>query len=560
MSSSDYAHHHIKSFLRLDQSRKEVQHVANGADLTAENFQLPTEERTALAFPSLSMNFPILITDTAESIGMRIPNPGMTLKDFQRYIGKEVPLQVLDVERQEELDGWVFQDLVEYFQHKNEKSASTTTQKNPRRPAAQRACAQLNRPLVLNQLSLEFSELKLRQLVDAPRLVRQIDWITLAQDYLARDRTSFTSFSVPKVQYYLLTSAEGAFTDFHVDFGGSSVWYHVYSGSKDFCLFGPEYLDVYEKWISRPDQDSVFFPTLINETPIRLQLKEGQSLIIPSGWIHAVYTPVDSIVFGGNFLHSFSTTTQMEVFEMERRLRIPLRCRLPSFRELHFVVATMYMLHTTPASTTYETNSMKTLYTYLCRWWYECTLASLNEEDTQRIRKVGESAAEIFGFSDVEEFLRKFSSTAEREVGEDDSVDLSRDAEKRVEVAAHSGNLRPEASISHMHDTVLDVLKLPDAQGNSKFRIHLSAPAKLSNGIYPPRKNRQIPRETLLMVDEGSSAQKDVDWEPQSHCCKTRKDRRSPKRPLPASSTLSPLRNGKIKTARSRLLSKILKR
>ena len=33
-----------------------------------------------------------------------------------------------------------------------------------------------------------------------------------------------------------------------------------------------------------------------------VDLHEGDTLIIPSGWIHAVYTPVDSMVFGGNFL------------------------------------------------------------------------------------------------------------------------------------------------------------------------------------------------------------------------------------------------------------------
>ena len=30
----------------------------------------------------------------------------------------------------------------------------------------------------------------------------------------------------------------------------------------------------------------------------------GDTLVIPSGWIHAVYTPADSMVFGGNFLCS----------------------------------------------------------------------------------------------------------------------------------------------------------------------------------------------------------------------------------------------------------------
>ncbi|EFP04648.1 hypothetical protein CRE_31241 [Caenorhabditis remanei] len=34
----------------------------------------------------------------------------------------------------------------------------------------------------------------------------------------------------------------------------------------------------------------------------RVEIKEGYTAIIPSGYIHFVYTPEDSIVVGGNFL------------------------------------------------------------------------------------------------------------------------------------------------------------------------------------------------------------------------------------------------------------------
>ena len=39
--------------------------------------------------------------------------------------------------------------------------------------------------------------------------------------------------AVRQVLLYALMSPEGAFTDFHVDFGGSSVWYHIVSGRKE---------------------------------------------------------------------------------------------------------------------------------------------------------------------------------------------------------------------------------------------------------------------------------------------------------------------------------------
>lgn len=34
-------------------------------------------------------------------------------------------------------------------------------------------------------------------------------------------------------------------------------------------------------------------------------------MLVPTGWIHAVYTPVDSLVFGGNFLHSLNISMQL---------------------------------------------------------------------------------------------------------------------------------------------------------------------------------------------------------------------------------------------------------
>ena len=41
-----------------------------------------------------------------------------------------------------------------------------------------------------------------------------------------------------------------------------------------------------------------------------------------SGWIHAVYTPVDTLVFGGNFLHSFNIPMQLNIYSIEDRTRV----------------------------------------------------------------------------------------------------------------------------------------------------------------------------------------------------------------------------------------------
>jgi len=41
---------------------------------------------------------------------------------------------------------------------------------------------------------------------------------------------------IPRVSKYCLMSAAGSYTDFHVDFGGTAVWYHVYFGQKNLLL------------------------------------------------------------------------------------------------------------------------------------------------------------------------------------------------------------------------------------------------------------------------------------------------------------------------------------
>lgn len=76
--------------------------------------------------------------------------------------------------------------------------------------------------------------------METPSFVREIDWIDniwpkeLFDRQLIHTQTSSNSdFSTyPKVQRYCLMSVANCFTDFHIDFGGTSVWYHVLKGRK----------------------------------------------------------------------------------------------------------------------------------------------------------------------------------------------------------------------------------------------------------------------------------------------------------------------------------------
>jgi len=57
-------------------------------------------------------------------------------------------------------------------------------------------------------------------LVDPPYIARKLCW---AYNFWPQD----SSFKRPEVQKYCLIGAQDSYTDFHIDFGGSSVWYHI---------------------------------------------------------------------------------------------------------------------------------------------------------------------------------------------------------------------------------------------------------------------------------------------------------------------------------------------
>jgi hypothetical protein len=168
----------------------------------------------------------------------------------------------MDVEYQEELDGWVFGDQVDYFEdeerlsvvqlHHEELTKQTQQQRSNDKqtqmaaPAADGAVAteadimssvqsssrqhlrrkasvpfpNRTRHRVLNQISFEFSGHELRSLVKSPQFLRDMDWIDQAWPSKWRVERGL----YPAVQYYCLTSGAGSYTDFHVDFGGTSVW------------------------------------------------------------------------------------------------------------------------------------------------------------------------------------------------------------------------------------------------------------------------------------------------------------------------------------------------
>lgn len=101
-------------------------------------------------------------------------------------------------------------------------------------------------------------------------------------------------------------------------------------------------LELYQAWVLSGKQGDTFFGDNV-ETCSRVFLQSGDTFFIPSGWIHAVYTPKDSLVFGGNFLHSFGIEKQLKIATVEEQTKVPQKFRYPFFTEMLWYTLERYV-------------------------------------------------------------------------------------------------------------------------------------------------------------------------------------------------------------------------
>ncbi|XP_051865022.1 histone lysine demethylase PHF8 isoform X5 [Pristis pectinata] len=252
-----------------------------------------------------SFSVPILVAKK-DGLGMTVPPSSFTVNDVERYVGSEKIIDVIDVARQADCK-MKLGDFVKYYNSGN-------------------------REKVLNVISLEFSDTRLSNLVETPRLVRKLSWV----ENLWPESSLFER---PSVQKYCLMGVRDSYTDFHIDFGGTSVWYHVLKGEKIFYLIRPTSanLALFECWSSSNNQNEMFYGDQVDKC-YKCSVKQGQTLFIPTGWIHAVLTPLDCIAFGGNFLHSLNIEMQLKAYEIEKRLNTADLFKFPNFETICWYV------------------------------------------------------------------------------------------------------------------------------------------------------------------------------------------------------------------------------
>lgn len=181
-------------------------------------------------FQRYGFNTPLLFKEKT-GLGLRLPTSNFTINDVRMCVGSRRVLDVMDVNTQ-----------------KNSEMTMKEWQKYYEDP---------DKDKLLNVISLEFSHTKLENYIQTPTVVRlvlrylftfnllvksfcrQIDWVDCVWPrHLKESQTEATNLledmKYPKVQKYCLMSVKGCYTDFHVDFGGTSVWYHILKGKISF--------------------------------------------------------------------------------------------------------------------------------------------------------------------------------------------------------------------------------------------------------------------------------------------------------------------------------------
>lgn len=102
-------------------------------------------------------------------------------------------------------------------------------------------------------------------------------------------------------------SVAGCYTDFHIDLGGTSVWYHVLKGKKSFWLLPPkqENLDMFEQWSRSGEQEKTFLADETKDCQL-VTIEAGNTFFIPSGLLFSLKLILNDLLYYLHVLHIFT--------------------------------------------------------------------------------------------------------------------------------------------------------------------------------------------------------------------------------------------------------------
>ncbi|PRW57186.1 lysine-specific demethylase 2A isoform X1 [Chlorella sorokiniana] len=322
----------------------------------------------------------------AKELGIALPEGSLTVDRLASRIGIATEVHTMDVQTQGEGPRWTLHQWCLYWEARRAASrepppalaaaggaagagglasgALTGSQQQPgtaragrpapaedeadsaavkrKRTAEEEAAAQHMKGIsaeskkrVLEVSALSLTGTALEAEVSPPAAVSAVD---LAQQVWPEGAPSRPSTSVN-----LVMSPEGAYTDFHLAVGGSSVWLHCLSGRRVLALVPPtpRNLATYVAWAASARYAGVFLPAHC-EGVVRLEMGPGDTLIIPGGWAHASATTASAVLLGGSFLRRDALALQLEAWRIEDHLAVRPRFRYPAFKQVLWYAAAAF--------------------------------------------------------------------------------------------------------------------------------------------------------------------------------------------------------------------------
>lgn len=233
-----------------------------------------------------------------------------------------------------------------------------------------------------------------------PKIIHDLDFKSLVPKY--KDRRS---------GLYLLMAVSGFYLDFHIEQSGSAVWYYCYDGDLSFYLICPneENLELFKDWYENNSIDSGVLYTdvcdndgnTMKEKIITITLKEGDFMIIPSGWIYCFYCSSNAILFSGNFLHGFDLLIELYVRDLEETLKYPDHILYENFQEELWhgcqkylgLLRLMSFNNNNNMISSYELNGLPSLICSLSNWFQCLSDESDNDNYDNSIREAANNAS-----------------------------------------------------------------------------------------------------------------------------------------------------------------------
>lgn len=283
--------------------------VDNGDDGIAEEVITRVTEMVPNA-----LGFDEVVDLDQDYLDMVMPR-NLTVPQVAELYGPDETLEVIDVKTQKTSAKYTLRQWAAYYEERGLKE-------------------------IKNVISLEVSHSRLGRLIRRPKVVRDIDLEDQVWDKESRD-----AFKKRPVAFYCLMSTGDSYTDFHIDMGGSSVYYHILKGKKVFFFIPPtdKNLKEYEKWNNNAKQSEIWLGDQCDGNVTRVDLYPGDTAFIPAGWIHSVWTPEDSLVIGGNFLTRYDLEMQLKIRDIEKAMGTSMKFTYPHFQRIMWYAAIKYL-------------------------------------------------------------------------------------------------------------------------------------------------------------------------------------------------------------------------